>query len=107
MDAEITIDALKNSPSTLPYGDPDYRAPTREELQTLREFAELSQRKIAIITGVRYTEDGSPLVRRWFLDTNSQNYRPIPYSAWRLLLEYAGIVSTQDTQAFIKNLTRK
>ena len=47
--------------------------------------------------GAHYdSKKGSTSVRRWQTDTSSKDYRTISYSAWRLLLLYAGIVTVDD-----------
>lgn len=100
----LTVEQLKASPSVLPYSHPDYRPPTTEEVAFVMALTELSQRKTALVTGSQSNVNGSPTVRRWKTSPTSKSYRPIPYSAWRLLLEYAGIATTEETRAAIRAL---
>lgn len=101
--AEITsLEQLKALPSALPYCHPDYKAPTPQEVDAVIRLSGLSQRKAALVTGVRNTEKGSPTIRRWKAHEASDQHREIPYAAWRLLLEYAGVASVKQTQDAIE-----
>lgn len=97
-----TIDAFQNRPCALPAWDPGYKPPEPEEVDALIKVAGWSQRKAAMIVGVDYNEKGSTAIRKWRtprLKPNGQpntEHRQIPYSAWRLMLEYAGVVTVED-----------
>lgn len=92
-----SLDAFKNRPCSLPYCHPDYRPPTPEEVTALIKLAGWSQRETALITGVNYNpKKGSTIVRRWRAPEESAEHRAIPYAAWRLLLEQAGVVTVDE-----------
>lgn len=102
--SELTLERLKASPSVLPYSHPDYEPPTPEEVSFVIAVAELSQRKAALVTGAQANVKGSATIRRWKTPSTSESHRPIPYAAWRLLLEYAGIASTDETRTAMSQL---
>lgn len=56
--------------------------PTPEEIRTLMQMAELTGSKAATLTGLK----DSRTVRRWIGGDT-----PIPFSAWAILVEYAGL----------------
>lgn len=92
-----TIEAFQNRPCSLPAWDPGYMPPEPEEVDSLIKMAGWSQRKAAMIVGVKWSEKGSETIRRWRTKkADKENYRQIPYSAWRLFLEYAGVVTVED-----------
>jgi hypothetical protein len=100
---EITnLDQIKSLPSALPFCHPDYRHPTPSEVGALIRLVGLSQRKTALIVGVRSDDSGSSTVRRWKTDISSKEYREIPYAAWRLLLEYSGAVTVKEVRDALK-----
>lgn len=68
--------------SLKPFYHPDYQAPTTEELRGLMKDCGWTGAKVGALVGV-----DSRTVRRW-----TGGERPIPYSAWRLLLLHAGVV---------------
>jgi hypothetical protein len=62
----------------------EWLQPTGEEIQVVLKLAELSGSEAAITLGLG--TGGGRTVRRW---TGGDN--PIPYSAWALLCEMAGL----------------
>ena len=68
-----------NPNSQLPFYHPNYQFPTFEELRVVMKSQGWTGAKVAALVGV-----DSRTVRRW-----TGNERPVPYSAWRLLLIYA------------------
>ena len=70
-----------NPKSQLPFYHPDYQPPTFEALRVVMKSQGWTGAKVAALVGV-----DSRTVRRW-----TGNERPVPYSAWRLLLIYAGL----------------
>ncbi|EAM5005907.1 transcriptional regulator [Salmonella enterica] len=64
----------------LPYGN-GWSCPTPEEIRTLMQISGLTGSKAATLTGLK---DGRT-VRRWIGGDT-----PIPFSAWAILVEYAG-----------------
>ncbi len=76
------------------FSDPLYRAPTPEEVTGLIKLAGWSQTDTAKLVGVTFDpKKGSQTIRRWRSPVHSGEHRAIPYSAWRLLLLHAGLVS--------------
>lgn len=72
-----------------------YEPPTNEEVKQLAKLMNWTGGDVATLTGVENKEGRSRTVRRWMADPSTTNYRAIPYSAWRLLLIYAGVVSME------------
>lgn len=91
-----TIDAFRNRPCSLPYSNLDYKPPEPEEVDALIKAAGWSQRQAALIVGVDFNEKGSTTIRKWRTPRTKSEHRQIPYSAWRLMLEYAGVVTVED-----------
>lgn len=99
-----TIEAFQNRLCSLPAWNPNYKPPEPEEVDALIKAAGWSQRKAAMIVGVPFVEKkGSTTIRKWRTPrlhpgTGLPNaeHRQIPYSAWRLMLEYAGVVTVED-----------
>ena len=71
-----------NPDSIRPFYDPEYQAPSVDDIRLLLKFNEWTGSKAARIVGV-----DNRTLRRW-----TGGERPIPYSAWRLLLVYSGLV---------------
>ncbi len=95
--APASLEAFTNRPCALPYCHPDYRPPTSEEVTALIKLAGWSQREVALIAGVSYTQGkGSATVRRWQAPVDKSEHRAIPYAAWFVLLEHAGVVTVDD-----------
>lgn len=89
-------DAFKGRACTLPFGHPDYKPPEPYEVAALTELLGLSQVHTANLVGVKSDpKKGSTTVRKWKTERGNER-RQIPYSAWRLLLLYAGIVTVED-----------
>ncbi|BBW84035.1 transcriptional regulator [Escherichia coli] len=72
---------LIRSECFLPFGA-GWDCPTPEEIRTLMQIAELTGSKAATLTGLK----DSRTVRRWVGGDT-----PIPFSAWAILVEYAGL----------------
>ncbi|MBU2708746.1 hypothetical protein KCM76_22325 [Zooshikella marina] len=86
------LQAFKNRPCCLPFSDENYLSPTAAEVGQLIKLAGWSQRQTAILVGVSWSKKGSTTVRKWKTPEGNDEHRKIPYSAWRLLLIYAGVV---------------
>lgn len=91
-----TLQAFRNRPCSLPFWDPAYKPPEPEEVDALIKAAGWSQRIAAMIVGVDFSEKGSTTIRKWRTPRAKSEHRQIPYSAWRLFLEYAGVVTVED-----------
>jgi hypothetical protein len=66
----------------------NYRPPTSNEVRILLRSKGWTGSHAARLVGV-----DSRAVRRWTADESAKTYHQIPYSAWRLLLLEAGLVS--------------
>lgn len=97
----MTLEDIKESCCILPFAHPDYVPPTPHQVTAVVEYSGLSQRNVARLTGVKYTDKGSTIVRKWKTKESHKEHRPIPYAAWRLLLEYCGIASTEEARKLI------
>lgn len=107
MSNELPKYKLSNTPDTLNefskkaccllFIDPNYSKPAPMDIKSLQSLMSWSQNDIAKMTGVNYREDkGSTTVRKWCSPEHSNEHRAIPYSAWRLLLIYAGIAHADE-----------
>lgn len=102
--APATLTAFKRRPCVLPFSHPDYRPPSPDEVDALIKLMGWSQNDTAKLVGVTYNpKKGSSTIRKWRSATTSSDFREIPYSAWRLLLLYAGVVSVAHGLAAIDN----
>jgi len=92
-----TLNAFKNRNCSRLYTDDLYQAPTPEEVNQLIVLSGWSQNDVAKLVGVRWdTKKGSSTIRKWKSDKAKKDYREIPYSAWRLMLIYAGVVGIDN-----------
>jgi len=93
----ISINAFKNRPCALPFGNDAYQAPTPHEVNRLITLAGWSQSQAARLVGVTYNpKKGSSTIRKWRTPTDKADSREIPYAAWRLMLLYAGVATVDD-----------
>ncbi len=67
------------------FGDPKYLPPTVDEFKHLVQAMGWSQKQVALLVGVSVST-----VKKWSLSEDSKGHRSIPYSAWSLLLVFAG-----------------
>lgn len=104
----LTLEALRNRPCALPFTDENYTPPTPQEIDQLIKLAGWSQNDAAKLIGVSWdTKRGSSTIRKWKTEDANNTSRGIPYSAWRLMLIYAGVVAPEEALAAInknKNL---
>jgi len=91
-----SIEAFYNRRCALPFNHPDYQKPSPEEVDALIKIMGWSQRQVANLVGIACNDRGSSTVRKWKTKADLDDYRPIPYSAWRLLLIYAGVVTADS-----------
>ena len=99
-----TLEAFQNRPCSLPYSDPQYKEPEPEEVDALIKLAGWSQNQAAMIAGVPFEPGkGSTTIRRWRTARGKENHRQIPYSAWRLFLLHAGVVTVADGLRQLEN----
>ncbi|MGJ0490056.1 helix-turn-helix domain-containing protein [Methylobacter sp.] len=93
----VSLDAFHNRPCALPFSHPDYVPPTPQEVDRLIKLKGWSQSEAAALVGVSFSpKKGSSTIRKWRTKPESDDARPIPYSAWRLLLLYAGVVAIDE-----------
>lgn len=92
----LTLEAFSKRDCAREY-DNGYLPPTPEEVAQLIRLAGWSQNDAAKIVGVKWDpKKGSSTIRKWKSDKAKQDHREIPYSAWRLMLLTAGVVSLPD-----------
>ncbi len=92
-----SVDAFRNRPCALPFGSPSYVPPTPQEVDRLIQLVGWSQNGVARLVGVTFNpKKGSSTIRKWRASVGKDDHREIPYSAWRLMLLYAGVVSIAD-----------
>lgn len=92
-----TLQAFKNRPCAMPFTNDSYVPPEPEEVAQLIHLAGWSQNTAAKIVGVKWSTDkGSSTIRKWKSDKAKKDHREIPYSAWRLMLLYAGVVVVDE-----------
>lgn len=90
----MTIEAFRNRPCSLLFSDPKYTQPEPQEVAQLIRLAGWSQNQVANLVGVNSDpKRGSSTIRKWKSHKAKDDHRPIPYSAWRLMLLHAGVVS--------------
>ncbi|WP_085944393.1 hypothetical protein [Hahella chejuensis] len=70
-----------------PFASPNYHPPKESDVRLLLRIAGLTGAEAGKLVGV-----DARSVRRWCAPPDTSNHRPIPYSAWRLLLIEAGLV---------------
>jgi hypothetical protein len=92
-----SLEAFSNRPCALPFSHPAYVPPTPQEVDRLIKLVGWSQNTVAMLVGVHYNpKKGSSTIRKWRASVDKDDYREIPYSAWRLMLVYASVVSVID-----------
>jgi len=93
----ITLGDFKEKACCLPCADEGYIHPEPKDVATLINLAGWSQSDTAKLVGVSYsTEKGSSTIRKWKSSNPNKEHRAIPYSAWRLMLLYAGVVEIES-----------
>lgn len=93
--APSTIEAFRNRPFSNSF-DSGFEQPTAQDVKALRSLCGWSQNDVAKLVGVNFNPSkGSTTVRKWETPENKPEHRKIPYSAWRLMLIYAGIVCVE------------
>lgn len=87
-----TLGAFSNLPCARRYTE-GYEAPNPDQVKALIELSGLNRRQWAQLLGVTYSEKhGSTTLRKWTMKQDAKDYRQIPYTTWRLMLIYMGIV---------------
>lgn len=104
----VSLKAFSNRPCARPFNHPAYLPPSPEEVDQLIKLAGWSQISAAALVGVSYNQKkGSSTIRKWRAKPPSDDARAIPYSAWRLMLLYARVVSIDDGLAAICKESRQ
>jgi len=92
-----SLTAFKRRGCIKPYSDPDYSPPSPDEVDALIKLMGWSQSVAAKLVGVSYNpKKGSSTIRKWRTSVDKKDYREIPYSTWRLMLLYAGVVTIDE-----------
>ncbi len=92
----LTLDAFSKRDCARLFDD-DYVPPTPEEVAQLIRLAGWSQNDAAKKVGVTWhPKKGSSTIRKWKSAKAKEENRGIPYSAWRLMLLNAGVVSLDE-----------
>lgn len=87
-----SLEAFKNLPCTKRY--PEWTAPEPEQIKALIALSGMNRREWANLLGVTYSEKhGSTTLRKWCMNKTANDFREIPYSTWRLMLIYAGVIN--------------
>lgn len=81
-----TTDHTINPAALLPYSNPEYQAPTFEDVKAAKQESGLSAADIGRLVGVE-----GRTVRKWLAPPSVQNSARMPYAAWRLLLTHCGL----------------
>ena len=92
----VTVEAFKNRRCSLPKTDPNYLAPTPEEVKSLRSLLGFPQARLGDLVGKTYSKKGCKAVRRWETATENKESVPIDYCAWQLMLLAAGVISIDE-----------
>tara|TARA_B100001540_G_scaffold145197_1_gene128741 strand:+ start:1418 stop:1741 length:324 start_codon:yes stop_codon:yes gene_type:complete len=77
----------------LRYADPEYQAPTPQDVRTLKTISGMTGRELCALVGM---EDHRTW-RRWSQEPDQAGHRQIPYAAWRLLVLELGLVRHRST----------
>ncbi len=93
-DLPKTLRDFKNLRCALPFSDPNFQPPSPVEVKQLIQLCSWSQSVIAGLLGISFKPSkGSTTIHKWCSAIGSKEHRQIPYSAWRLLLLYANVVT--------------
>lgn len=92
----VNLGAFKNRPCAQPYASGQYVPPVPEEVAQLINLAGWSQTDAAKLVGVNFNTKGSTTIRKWKTSVDREEYRAIPYAAWRHFLSCAGVISVDD-----------
>ncbi len=105
----LTLEAFKNREFSRLFIN-GYIPPEPEEVKALIKLCGWKQLTVAKITGVTYSkEKGSSSIRKWLAakeinGKRNRNSSQIPYTAWRLLLQHAGVVNGYEDVVTFNNL---
>jgi hypothetical protein len=85
------IAAFKNLPCAKPFSE--WTPPEPEQVKALIELSGMNRRHWADLLGISYSDKhGSTTIRKWCMNKDAKDYREIPFSTWRLMLIYAGVI---------------
>lgn len=88
------VDEFKSRACCLKWTDEGYQHPEPKDVAELIQLTGWSQNDVAKIVGVNFdAKRGSSTIRKWKTQKSKDDHRPIPYSAWRLMLLYAKVVN--------------
>ena len=101
-----SLDAFRNLPSSSHFES--WQAPEPEHIKALIELSGLNRRQWAALLGVSYSEKhGSTTIRKWCMNKTAKDYREIPFSTWRLMLIYAGVIDKDSDIVYASKVTHK
>ena len=90
-----SLDAFKNLPSSNHFEN--WQAPEPEQVKALINLSGLNKRQWAKLLGVTYSEKhGSSTIRKWCMQREAKDFREVPYSTWRLMLIYSGVIDPDN-----------
>ena len=101
LDLITTLEDFAALPCCLPSFHPSYQHPTSKHLNKLFELSGIKKSDVPLIVGIKVKNNGSTTTRLWFLDERHKNFKTINYASWRLLIEYVGCATTQQTREVI------
>lgn len=91
-----TLAAFASLPCARRYID-GYEAPSPEQVKALLNLSGMNRREWAELLGITYSEKhGCTTLRKWTMKEGSKDHRQVPYSTWRLMLIYSGIVDPKE-----------
>jgi hypothetical protein len=99
---DLTIEAFKARPCSLPAVHPDYVPPTAQDVKSLRHLIGYSQTDLGALGNKSVNTKGCSAVRKWETIEGNADHRPMDYCLWRLMLYVAGIASVSDDVEAVK-----
>ena len=98
------LGAFKNRACVKQYFEEGYQAPEPEEVKALFTLSGINKKDWAALLGVTYNEKrGSTTLRKWAMRKEASDYRQVPYSTWRLMLIYSGVVDAKNDVLELNN----
>lgn len=99
-----TLDDMKELPCMLPFSHPDYAPPSHVDLAELMRLGKLSNRDAGLLCGFVTNEKGCSTIVKAKRAPDRKDAKPLPYSAWRTLVEHVGLSTTEDAKACLYHL---
>lgn len=100
------LDAFKNLPCSNHFES--WQAPEPEQVAALISLSGMNRRQWASLLGVSYSEKhGSSTIRKWCMRKEAKDFREVPFSTWRLMLIYAGVIKPENDVLAVASASRK